>query len=91
MVLSMTGCAVLTETTSLFSGRALKLPIPPCPPIDVVLEYGWIGPFPHTLSNGESGMFYAMIQDDKAKYIRYLNAWIDCAERRGIVIEEVNR
>ena len=86
----MTGCGV--TTTSLFGGRSSQLPVPPCPPIDVALEFGWIDAGEHKLSsNNKTYMFQAMTVSDKDKYVRYLNAWIGCAEARGVVIEKVNQ
>lgn len=84
MLLTLTGCGHVR----ILNGNA-KLPHVKCPAPTVELDYGWLGPLQHTLKDGTTHFFFALTAQDKGTYQRYIEAWIKCAEQRGLVLEEL--
>ena len=80
------GCAALGRGGS----RSAALPIPVCPPEEVELTLGWIGPGFIPTNEGPLHVF-AMAVVDRAQLEAWVNEWMSCAKARGIVIEEANR
>ena len=80
------GCAALGRGGS----RSAALPIPACPPEEVDLSTGWLGPGFVPTNEGPLHVF-VMAVPDRAQFEAWVDGWVSCAKARGIVIEEANR
>ena len=80
------GCAALGRGGS----RSAALPIPVCPPEEVELSTGWLGPGFISTNEGPLHVFVMAVQD-RVQFEAWVNEWMSCAKARGIVIEEANR
>ena len=89
LALTLSGCGALATTSS--GSRDAKLVLPACPPDQMTLEFGWIGPRPASLPDGRALQVFAMTSDDVDTLNRWMDGWRRCAHGRGIVIEEANR
>ena len=52
----------------------------------MTLRWGWYGPL-----DRQGQEFWAMHATDKEALERWVISWIDCAKKRGAVVEEANR
>ena len=89
LALTLFGCGVLGTTSG--GSRTAKLALPACPPDQVTLEHGWLGPHVATRADGKTVVLFAMTTDDRQDFERWTDQWRRCAFERGIVIEEANR
>ena len=80
------GCAAIGRGGS----RSASLPLPACPPEEVELTLGWLGPGFIPTNEGPLHAF-AMAVQDRVRYEAWTDEWMSCAKARGIVIEEANR
>ena len=88
LIVTLSGCGVLATKSS---GRDVQLPLPSCPPVEVILDHGWLGPQTKSQPDGTARILFAMTLEDRAVFLRWNEAWRRCAIERGIVIEEANR
>ena len=89
LALALSGCGVLATTSS--GSRDATLALPACPPDQVTLEFGWVGPRPASLPDGRVLQIFAMASDDVDTLNRWMDGWRRCAWQRGVVIEEANK
>ena len=90
LALTLFGCGSLGAVSG-GSRRDAKLALPACPPDQVTLEHGWLGPHVATRADGKTVVLFAMTTDDRQDFERWTDQWRRCAFERGIVIEEANR
>jgi hypothetical protein len=88
--MALSGCASLGAISS-GNSRDAKLLLPACPPDQVTLEFGWLGPRPATAADGRVLQIFGMTSDDRLSFELWTDRWRRCAFERGIVIEEANR
>lgn len=86
LVALTSGCAVTGHGGS----RSAALPIPVCPPEQVEMQVGWLGPGFITTDAGPLHVFVLSVTE-RLQYEAWVDGWKSCAKARGIVIEEANR
>ena len=89
LAMALSACGVLATTSG--GSRTAKLAFPACPPDQVTLELGWIGPHTGTNAAGRAFQIFGMTSDDRLAFELWTDKWRRCAFERGIVIEEANR
>ena len=89
LALTLFGCGSLGTTSG--GSRDAKLALPACPPDQVTLEFGWIGPKAGAGADGRVHQIFGITSDDRLVYESWVDKWRRCAWERGVVIEEANK